>query len=838
MISVEILKERIARLKSGKYLNEENATFKNIVRVGDASLNEITGDLVVDNIEYPCVRFLSEEQRLKVKRIYMQNKIIAFLDDQNADIYGVFSGCENLKQIVFSPALKVINESMFENCVSLENVRLPKNLLSVEVAGFNNCKRLKRVEFPESLQTIEDESFANCFWLKEIYIPKNLISIGDYAFENCFNINEIVISEDNQTYADYDANIIANKQTKTLLFGCKNSSVPNGIEIVGENAFNNCRALKEISIPSSVKWIELSAFSHCVNLENIRIEEGLKRIEAYAFTNCKKLKNVHFPTSLEFIGKNAFEDCVHLDEIKIYTNCEVRENNWDLLNPKKLTISTGKNEYDFSKIHLEEVDYSNCGIGLIIKDYDGNVYYANKNGELISNKYSALTLKNDNTRNNELNKLELKDIHKIIEWNKYPFVPHYTIVQNMPTQEIPLFFKDNNAKNWFLLRKIANQKNREITDEQRKSFFTFAHALGVFSESGKESEIATNFIAGKILEKYSLAELHQKLSGWDSANTPYCSEFAKFFIKYYDEYNLLNSENMESEKELANYMPAIHNRFAEVISTFPHKKVQTRQRSEQITPDLVLNVVSQVEYENVEKGCEKLAQTVKRFGYTQKEYEILQTWFLIGLKEKENMLKVDADKSEYMVQYELMQKSNPLCAVLGNITNCCQVVNDNGKHCLRYGITMPNSNFVVFKMQEHIIGQAWIWYDEQTKQVTLDNIEMPASLIEKVLKNAEIKDAFLMCVERFCLNIMQKMNENQNMVDAVTIGLGYNKIGVELVKKYGIIKNAKKLTTYANYTDANKQSLICKTPASKLEVMFPNKEELKKIKENELLLVY
>ena len=332
------------------------------------------------------------------------------------------------------------------------------------------------------------------------------------------------------------------------------------------------------------------------------------------------------------------------------------------------------------------------------------------------------------------------------------------------------------------MRKFANKKNGDITNEQRISLFALAHGIGIFSSSGKESEIATNFILENILNNYSLAELHQKVSGWDCNGVPYNSEFAKFFIKYFKEYDLFSARNSENEENISHYLSAVHNRFREIQNVFPYKKIQTRKKNEMLTPKLIIDAISRIQYANVAENCEKFSQTIKRFGYSQKEYDILQNWYLTGLKLKENYLNVNPDGTIFNIRYELLEKSNPLCAVLGNITNCCQVVNDSGKHCLRYGMTKPNSSFVVFKQNENIIGQAWIWYDEQNRQLTLDNIEIPYSYYVKVLEKGEYKQDLLNCIERFCKNIMQKMNEEQYYVDAVTIGLGYNKIAIDLIK--------------------------------------------------------
>ena len=47
---------------------------------------------------------------------------------------------------------------------------------------------------------------------------------------------------------------------------------------------------------------------------------------------------------------------------------------------------------------------------------------------------------------------------------------------------------------------------------------------------------------------------------------------------------------------------------------------------------------------------------------------------------------------------------DPMCAVLGNIRNCCQVLGGAGESCVKYGMTRPNSRFITLNYKGKIIG--------------------------------------------------------------------------------------------------------------------------------------
>ena len=99
--------------------------------------------------------------------------------------------------------------------------------------------------------------------------------------------------------------------TKDISFGLiKQQSlreyvVPEGVEIICENAFEECQSLIEIILPSTLKQIGSMAFYNCANLESITIPEGIKLIDYSTFKGCSSLHNLVLPHSLESIDGTA-----------------------------------------------------------------------------------------------------------------------------------------------------------------------------------------------------------------------------------------------------------------------------------------------------------------------------------------------------------------------------------------------------------------------------------------------------------------------------------------------------------------------------------------------------
>lgn len=84
-------------------------------------------------------------------------------------------------------------------------------------------------------------------------------------------------------------------------------TLPENVSI-GEAAFDNCTSLKSLDIPKGCQLDKL-AFSDCYNLESVTLPDDLKIIPDACFSGCKKLASINFPSALKFIGKRAFNGC-------------------------------------------------------------------------------------------------------------------------------------------------------------------------------------------------------------------------------------------------------------------------------------------------------------------------------------------------------------------------------------------------------------------------------------------------------------------------------------------------------------------------------------------------
>ena len=97
----------------------------------------------------------------------------------------------------------------------------------------------------------------------------------------------------------------------------KNVVVPDGIEVIGREAFAANPYLESVTLPDSVRMIDYAAFADCPSLNQILLPDSVTTIGDSAFNHCQSLKTVSFGSGLISLGSGVFADCPKLSEIII-----------------------------------------------------------------------------------------------------------------------------------------------------------------------------------------------------------------------------------------------------------------------------------------------------------------------------------------------------------------------------------------------------------------------------------------------------------------------------------------------------------------------------------------
>ena len=97
--------------------------------------------------------------------------------------------------------------------------------------------------------------------------------------------------------------------------------IPEGISVIGREAFRDCAKLDRIMLPEGLLSIGQQAFMNCFMLESIQIPNSVTSLDHELFMGCIFLKEVTFSPNLQSIGVRTFKNCRELTAFTIPESC-------------------------------------------------------------------------------------------------------------------------------------------------------------------------------------------------------------------------------------------------------------------------------------------------------------------------------------------------------------------------------------------------------------------------------------------------------------------------------------------------------------------------------------
>lgn len=193
--------------------------------------------------------------------------------------------CPSLQNVVLPRNLVKLNGAVL-GCTSLTEITIPKGVQVIETYEFARCGILNCV-LPETVRRIDREAFINCNNMRSIYLPKALEFIGENALAATRNLSDIYYEGSEEDWAKIQIEAHANNT------------------FTGRAAIHFHAVYYDCTLPSALKTIETEAMAGCA-FRAIRIPNGVRMIGTQAFAGSPNLKYVYIPESVTEIAADAF----------------------------------------------------------------------------------------------------------------------------------------------------------------------------------------------------------------------------------------------------------------------------------------------------------------------------------------------------------------------------------------------------------------------------------------------------------------------------------------------------------------------------------------------------
>jgi Listeria/Bacterioides repeat len=227
-----------------------------------------------------------------------------------------FRWTDPVKEVTILADLKRMDPYMFYGCGNLEKVTIEG---AVEVFGlyaFGLCVKLTSIVIPEGVTVLHHQSFGRNGLTGTVSISSTVEFLEQSVFGGSL-IEAFDVDINNQHYKAVDG-VIFSKDGKTLVAypAGKGSSytIPSGVEIIGDGAFQYNTTLTEIIIPEGVTHIGPAAF-HTTSLTSVLLPESLENIGVQAFADCALLIEVSIPANVNKIDNSAFRNNTSLETV-------------------------------------------------------------------------------------------------------------------------------------------------------------------------------------------------------------------------------------------------------------------------------------------------------------------------------------------------------------------------------------------------------------------------------------------------------------------------------------------------------------------------------------------
>lgn len=241
---------------------------------------------------------------------------------------------------------------------------IPSRITSIGNKCFYNCANIENLTIENGVQSLGENCFRRCDNIKTVNVPASVSHIG----KNCFSqggefsfagysagsLESITVDPANSNYTSVDG-ILYDKAMTHLMqapYNLKGElTIPEGVEVVDENAINYCFELTKVTMPASLKTIEYVNFNNCMKLNDIAfLGTEIPEWSVFVSNFFSSGITLHVPESSLDAYKNAFLG-MHVIQVVPNGSEPTYGPNDLVLIGNQYTLSSG---YDFMS-HVQEI---------------------------------------------------------------------------------------------------------------------------------------------------------------------------------------------------------------------------------------------------------------------------------------------------------------------------------------------------------------------------------------------------------------------------------------------------------------------------------------------------
>ena len=245
----------------------------------------------------------------------------AALYDVSATTLEIPSTLKKIGNDAFSLTVKKITGNCKEVELADRAFRYTENLRVLELAGvkniprglFSECRKITMMSLTGNYAEIKATDLRKLKNLRAVNTSK---AIQGNLKEYCKNLknNKITVSSEMKKFGKF---LIENKKLIEYTGNSEVVKIPNGVKVIGEEAFAGEINIKKIVMPNTVRKIEKGAFEVCDMLKSVKFSKKLISIGDEAFCWNTMMEKYNLPKSLKNIGKKAFRKNYSLKTVNV-----------------------------------------------------------------------------------------------------------------------------------------------------------------------------------------------------------------------------------------------------------------------------------------------------------------------------------------------------------------------------------------------------------------------------------------------------------------------------------------------------------------------------------------